>query len=143
MLLAIAALIGASCDTDPGQRSPGTPSRTAAADTVIVEGVLTAEGGACVALRSDRGELYALEDVPAPYDDWERFVDERFLVIAEESGSNRCRPGRNLRVIDMGLVLPPGLKLSGQDAARIVALQTEIGENESPIAAGARVCRCG
>jgi hypothetical protein len=110
---------------------------------VIVEGVLTAEGGACVALRSDRGELYALEDVPAPYDDWERFVDERFLVIAEESGSNRCRPGRNLRVIDMGLVLPPGLKLSGQDAARIVALQTEIGENESPIAAGARVCRCG
>lgn len=94
----------------------------AARDTVVVEGVLTAEGGACAALRSVRGELYALEEVPAPYDDWERFVDERFLVIAEESGSSRCRSGRSLRVIEMGLVLPPGLRLSWRDAARIVAL---------------------
>jgi hypothetical protein len=108
VLLATALSLG-GCG---GESTPPSHGTSMGRDTVVIEGVLASNGGRCATLRSDVGELYALENVPAPYREWERFVDERFLVVGEESTSGRCVPGRALRVIEMGLVLSPGLRIA-------------------------------
>jgi hypothetical protein len=82
----------------------------AEADTVVVEGLLTGEIIECAAVRNAAGDVFALEDLPPPFDEWRRFVDERFMVVGEEVGEGRCGQSRTLRVLDMGLVLPPAIR---------------------------------
>jgi len=89
-------------------KTVGAPLATA--DTVVVEGFLTGEVIECAAVRSVAGDVFALEDLPPPFDDWRRFVDERFMVVGEEVEPGRCEEIRTLRVLDMGLVLPPVIR---------------------------------
>jgi len=102
-----AVLIAGGCGgkTEPRNETAGSaPSRS---DTVVVEGLLTNEVIECAAVRNDAGDVFALEEIPSPFDEWERFLDERFMIVGEEIPSNRCGKTRTLRVLDMGLVLPP------------------------------------
>jgi hypothetical protein len=99
----------AGCGGEPDSRGAGS-AVSARADTVVVEGLLTGEAIECAAVRSAAGDVFALKDVPPPFDEWRRFVDERFVVVGEEIGSGRCGRSRTLRVLDMGLVLPPVLR---------------------------------
>jgi hypothetical protein len=99
------------CGGKPGSREAVSPrAGSARADTVVVEGLLTGEAIECAAVRSVAGDVFALEDLPPPFDEWRRFVDERFMVVGEEVGPGRCGQTRTLRVLDMGLVLPPAIQ---------------------------------
>jgi hypothetical protein len=98
----------AGCSGKPDSREAlSAGAGSARADTVVVEGLLTGEVIECAAVRSAAGVVFALEDLPPPFDEWRRFVDERFMVIGEEVDPGRCGQSRTLRVLDMGLVLPP------------------------------------
>jgi hypothetical protein len=103
MTLAFAGC-GSKSDSRVAARAPAGKARP---DTVVVEGLLTGEIIECAAVRSVGGDVFALEDVPPPFDEWRRFVDERFMVVGEEIDAGRRGRYRTLRVLDMGLVLPP------------------------------------
>lgn len=105
-----AGLIVGGCGgkREPWYEPTGSPSSRA--DTVVVEGLLTDEMLECAAVRNDAGGVFALEEMPPPFDEWERFVDERFMIVGEEILSDRCGEARTLRVLDMGLVLPPVIR---------------------------------
>ena len=83
---------------------------SARADTVVVEGLLTGEVIGCAAVRNEAGDVFALEDLPPPFNEWRRFVDERFMVVGQKVDPGRCGQARTLRVLDMGLVLPPAIR---------------------------------
>ena len=102
-----AALILGGCGEKAEPWNKPTGSQSSRADTVVVEGLLTAEVLECAAVRNDAGDVFALEEMPPPFNEWERFVDERFMIVGEEILSDRCGKARTLRVLDMGLVLPP------------------------------------
>lgn len=111
VVLLTAALIAGGCGgkTEPRNSSTGgAPSLRA--DTVVVEGLLTDEVLECAAVRNAVGEVFALDEIPPPFDEWERFLNERFMVVGEEIVSNRCGKARTIRVLDMGLVLPPVIR---------------------------------
>jgi hypothetical protein len=105
-LAAVLVTVGCGGKPDPA-RETHPEVRISRSDTVVVEGLLTNEIVECAAVRTPAGEVFALEDVPSPFDEWERFIDERFMVVGEETAAGRCGDARTLRVLDMGLVLPP------------------------------------
>ena len=77
------AVVGCGGKTDSREGRPPDPLSTRA-DTVVVEGLLTGEVIECAAVRNAVGDVFALEDLPPPFDEWRRFVDERFMVVGEE-----------------------------------------------------------
>lgn len=103
------AVVGCGGKTDSREGRPPDPLSTRG-DTVVVEGLLTGEVIECAAVRNAVGDVFALEDLPPPFDEWRRFVDERFMVVGEEVEAGRCGQARTLRVLDMGLVLPPTIR---------------------------------
>ena len=111
VLWASMSLAFTGCGGKPDSREAGLPAAgSARADTVVVEGLLTGEVIECAAVRSAAGDVFALEDLPPPFDEWQRFVDERFMIVGQEVDPGRCGQSRTLRVLDMGLVLPPVIR---------------------------------